>query len=813
MTGPQAALLIEDPDRATAAGNRLDRWAANYAKLLKQPDHKELRDQFVLMLRSEAPGHPILDLFRPESLGFLKALGALPADSKTRVGLIELMLDPITPVINRIAEKVFPYQKVYESDLKEPLDFLVNLGRSGRDSPLLHHVAIATYRSSGPHSLDPLGLLLVQARTIADGLAFTATFVLMMPLLIGAVFAGAVVARKLVERDHSRDLLAAERRQPSNRGTLAGIVADLKGRKEFLDRLARLSGRGWSTIGVVGRRGIGKSRVLQELYQSTESGETGFAIRVWMATPSRYDEEDFIESTLEQFAGSVEQAVAKHLGADALPIRQLSQVMTRAGLAMYGAACVALVFTLHVVYARLQRTEVMLAWLPISLVVVASACSLLGHLARLQPIDLTPWLERDRSRGPYTMLLYRRTHEALSFLRNRKAVNLLGSTSPMPVAPVLIGLIAGYMAYLVIGEIFGLVGLDVLLKDVPVVIQQMPQSVVGIWAGYRVFRAMNRTRQADRGSSLMALVAEYRSYSTAVVHRLEQGALAVAVGKPKVLVCVDELDKIIELDELRAFLRRMKAIFEVPGIFYYLSLSEDALASLYLGPARGKDEVDSSLDHVVQIPQLPWEDAVEVARVYLKRRKAAKLSEVTIQTLVVASFGVPRDILRRCDELLATKDVRAVAPKEFLATLREEQIEVATRTFHWPRAGPEPRRPDDATSTRQLGRLIRSREWSMEPEDLAQLRSLSIIWVFFAASAACDLSVQARTDFHKALYRFGYEIPLLSSLEILMTIESLEGTHLGVVLPEAGAESPESNGRGSPAARRSRTRGADHSPA
>src|SRR5262249_45684173 len=154
---------------------------------------------------------------------------------------------PITPVVFRIAEQIPPYREGYERWLKAQILDLTRLEPGDREA-LLQYVAIATYRANGPYSLGTLGLLIVQARMISVALAFFCAMVLNMPVMAGAVFAGGFIGRKLVERDHSRDLLTAERRSSRVREEVSGVAAELWGREDFIDRLIRLSGRGWSTI-------------------------------------------------------------------------------------------------------------------------------------------------------------------------------------------------------------------------------------------------------------------------------------------------------------------------------------------------------------------------------------------------------------------------------------------------------------------------------------------------------------------------------------------------------------------------------------
>ena len=129
----------------------------------------------------------------------------------------------------------------------------------------------------------------------------------------------------------------------------------------------------------------------------------------------------------------------------------------------------------------------------------------------------------------------------------------------------------------------------------------------------------------------------------------------------------------VDFEEIRAFVRRIKAIFEVPGVYYYVSLAEDTLTALYLGPAEGKNEIDSAFDHIVRIPPLDCDASEEIASEYLLSHGLTDLPPKLTRTLATVSFGVPRDIIRRCDELFAIGQ-KEVSPAYLVAELRALQL-------------------------------------------------------------------------------------------------------------------------------------------
>ena len=105
-----------------------------------------------------------------------------------------------------------------------------------------------------------------------------------------------------------------------------------------------------------------------------------------------------------------------------------------------------------------------------------------------------------------------------------------------------------------------------------------------------------------RALSLMSLIAEYRAFASTIVYRPGRGALGRTSNMVFPLVCVDELDKIVDFEDIRTFVAGLRQSSRYQVFDYYVSLAEDTLNELYLGPAEGKNEIDSSFDHIIRIP-------------------------------------------------------------------------------------------------------------------------------------------------------------------------------------------------------------------
>ena len=107
-------------------------------------------------------------------------------------------------------------------------------------------------------------------------------------------------------------------------------------------------------------------------------------------------------------------------------------------------------------------------------------------------------------------------------------------------------------------------------------------------------------------------------------------------------------------------------------------MSEDALNALYLGIPEGKNEIDSSFDHIIKIPPVDCKLGEKICEAYIKRHYVGSdnVDSKLYRCIAAVSFGVPRDIIRRSDELLARKNLHkdiAFVPDN----LRKIQIKIA----------------------------------------------------------------------------------------------------------------------------------------
>ncbi|HEU5252135.1 MAG TPA: P-loop NTPase fold protein [Solirubrobacterales bacterium] len=136
------------------------------------------------------------------------------------------------------------------------------------------------------------------------------------------------------------------------------------------------------------------------------------------------------------------------------------------------------------------------------------------------------------------------------------------------------------------------------------------------------------TQLAENQLSLPDVVSLYRAFAKDLVRRGQ-----VRVG-------IDELDKMDD-DRARRFLNEIKVIFRVAGCFYFVSVSEDAMAYFERRGLPFRDVFDSSFDAICRVQYLSHADS----RRLIGERVVGLPAQFTGLAHVLGG-GLPRDVIR-----------------------------------------------------------------------------------------------------------------------------------------------------------------------
>ncbi|MGZ4357925.1 MAG: hypothetical protein ACXVRU_14065 [Gaiellaceae bacterium] len=157
-------------------------------------------------------------------------------------------------------------------------------------------------------------------------------------------------------------------------------------------------------------------------------------------------------------------------------------------------------------------------------------------------------------------------------------------------------------------------------------------SEVGAEAAHGVAGRWRKSKErelVERPWSISSLVNDFRS----LAEHAGQVTGSVVIG-------IDELDKMDDPTKVKDLLRDIKGIFDVPQVYFFVSVSDEAARSLNLGALTGRDEFNSSFYTVIELPPMSPSQCVDLLR------KRGPVEDDVAHRLAVLAGGNPRDVVR-----------------------------------------------------------------------------------------------------------------------------------------------------------------------
>ncbi|MDV9169857.1 hypothetical protein R6V09_06860 [Streptomyces sp. W16] len=134
----------------------------------------------------------------------------------------------------------------------------------------------------------------------------------------------------------------------------------------------------------------------------------------------------------------------------------------------------------------------------------------------------------------------------------------------------------------------------------------------------------------------------------------------------RVVVAIDEVDRLGSDSLALAFLAEIKAILGVPHVHYLISVAEDVGAAFVRRGLPHRDVTDSSLDDVVHVARCSLAESAEILR-----KRAPGIGEAYIVLAHALSGGIPRDLIRYGRRLL---EIRLVTEQAELPDISQALI-------------------------------------------------------------------------------------------------------------------------------------------
>jgi hypothetical protein len=139
----------------------------------------------------------------------------------------------------------------------------------------------------------------------------------------------------------------------------------------------------------------------------------------------------------------------------------------------------------------------------------------------------------------------------------------------------------------------------------------------------------------------------------------------------KIIIVIDELDKVVDPMHVRDFLLELKGALFGKGCFYLISISEDAARAFRGRLAEGRDIFESTFDYVVEIDRMSPDAAAGMIQKRLaKSNKAPNFSDDAVLLLTVFGGGIPREIIRHFSDICLTPAfAKRVPPRQLALSL------------------------------------------------------------------------------------------------------------------------------------------------
>jgi hypothetical protein len=507
------------------------------------------RLQVVALLKQADPAASVSRLLTKQVLDLSEQISQ-KLNSEQQGLYIQLTFNPIRRAASELI-KDMPEQA------RQLLTSYVALTPEEQDK-VLHYLALGLYRSGGEYSLNPLKQMIVQAQSVSDLLGHLTSFAIFFPLFLIAAGVGYFGAGRLVALDRLR-LRTEQEASVDDASQLSTEFVDLVGRRSDIERATRLTRRGRSTVALTGKRGSGKSRLLREIFRSETASRS---VGVWIDCPTRYEQDEFVSAMLERLAMAVEARTAKQIGIPNVRVRRLNDLLFREMLAIYSCMSMCLLLGFYSVFSATPRPDLLSLWAPIWLMALP-ALSLLVFERHSQTAPSNFVSNDDHNYD--TSVLYEKTAAVLRYLSGRSSGRLgarYGVNEGVRIAILsVVGLIFMYFAvealfYKPAGGLMGAMGIPL-----PSRYQEIALALSFGFFWVVIYLSTKRGDSIPEGTSLITLVEAYRQYAKDAVFRLAKQALGSETRG--IVVCIDELDKITNVDDMRQFIRTIKTITSV----------------------------------------------------------------------------------------------------------------------------------------------------------------------------------------------------------------------------------------------------------
>jgi hypothetical protein len=183
------------------------------------------------------------------------------------------------------------------------------------------------------------------------------------------------------------------------------------------------------------------------------------------------------------------------------------------------------------------------------------------------------------------------------------------------------------------------------------------EASAGVKRGFLDLGGKRARQLAENPITLPELVDSYRQFAEQVatwLHtspaRLPRPFRHISTrlrASRRLMICIDEVDRISTAEAAESFINDIKAIFGIKHCLYLVTVSEEALAGFERRLVQLRPALDSAFDEVLRLDVFNVGQSVE-----LLRRHVVGFPDIFISLCHCLAGGIPRDLVREARALL-----------------------------------------------------------------------------------------------------------------------------------------------------------------
>ncbi|MGI8331657.1 hypothetical protein ACRYCC_16960 [Actinomadura scrupuli] len=151
--------------------------------------------------------------------------------------------------------------------------------------------------------------------------------------------------------------------------------------------------------------------------------------------------------------------------------------------------------------------------------------------------------------------------------------------------------------------------------------------------------------------NLPELVGEFQRF-------LEDVARAEAARGQRVLIAIDEVDRIGSIAQAERFVSEIKAVFGIPHCFYLVSVAEEVGSVFARRALAGRSVFENAFDEIVMVEALSLPEAQE-----LLQKRVPGLTDSFVYLVHALSGGLPRELIRVTRRLIEVNNETDTRPR------------------------------------------------------------------------------------------------------------------------------------------------------